>query len=344
VTVPFPPQPAGVAWPTDEWEEAAPVDGVDTGRLSAAVARLLAQPPELGLTLALAVVHGGRLVAEGYADGVDRDTALISWSTAKSITHAVVGLLVGDGALRVDDPVGAPEWQADGDARARITLQQLLEMRSGLRFNEEYVDVGVSHVVDMLFFAGKDDVAAYAASLPLDHAPGTVWSYSSGTTNIVSRRCGGAVGGGEEGTRRFLHERLFGPLGMRSAEPSFDAAGTFIGSSFVHATARDFARFGLLYLRDGVWGDRRLLPAGWAEHARTPTPGVPAEEPFGYGAHWWLWRDVPGMFGAHGYEGQYVLVVPDRDLVVVRLGKTDADLRPNLVAALSEIVASFPTP
>ena len=134
-----------------------------------------------------------------------------------------------------------------------------------------------------------------------------MWNYSSGTTNIVARIAGDVVGGGADSMRTFLQDRLFGPLGMASASPRFDDAGTFIGSSFLYATAQDFARFGYLYLRDGTWDGARLLPEGWVDHARAPVP-VPATEEFGYGAHWWLWREYPGAFAAHGYEGQYVIV------------------------------------
>jgi CubicO group peptidase (beta-lactamase class C family) len=209
-------------------------------------------------------------------------------------------------------------------------------MTSGLRFVEDYVDADISHCIDMLFGAGQHDVAAYAAALPLDHEPGTVWSYSSGTTNILTRLIGDAVGG-TAAMKAFVFDELFAPLGMASADPRFDDAGTFVGSSFLYATARDFARFGELYLAGG----RDLLPPGWIELARTPVPIVPADEPCGYGAHWWVWRDFPGTFAAHGYEGQYIVVAPDRDLVLVRLGKTPADLRPNLVAVLHDIVDGY---
>jgi CubicO group peptidase (beta-lactamase class C family) len=220
-------------------------------------------------------------------------------------------------------------------------VQQLLNMRSGLEFVEDYVDDGVSHVIDMLFGSGKDDVAGYASRFALVAGPGTLWNYSSGTSNILSRIVGEVVGGGEWGMRAFMQRRLFGPLGMSSADPRFDAAGTFIGSSFLYATARDFAKFGLLYLHDGMCSGQRLLPPGWADHASTPTP-VPTEEPYGYGAHWWLWPREPGSFAAHGFEGQRLVVLPRRDLVVVRLGRTLEHQRPGLDAALRAIFSWFP--
>jgi CubicO group peptidase (beta-lactamase class C family) len=292
------------------------------------------------LTLAELVATGGTpddVVFERYGPGVDAGTTLISWSTAKSVTHALVGIAVRDGLLELDAPAPVPEWA--GDERRRITLRDLLTMRSGLRFVEDYVDDSTSHCLDMLFGAGRDDVAGYAAALPLDHEPGTCFNYSSGTTNIVSRIVGQAVGGGEDGMRRFMEDELFAPLGMSSAAPRFDAAGTFVGSSFLYCTARDYARFGLLYLDDGVWEGRRILPDGWVDFARTAVP-VPDGEEFGYGAHWWLWdgQGFPGTFAAHGYEGQYIVVCPSQRRVVVRLGKTPEEQRPTVVERVAELL------
>lgn len=307
-----------------------------------------------GVTLAVLAVHRGEVVAEGYGTQPDTvfgpggpvtaDTTLTSWSMAKSITHAVVGLLVGDGLLDLDASAPVPAWR--GTEKEHITLQHLLEMRPGLRFVEDYVDDAISHCIDMLFGEGKDDHAAYAAALPLDHEPGTVWNYSSGTTNIIARIIGdaiapGAPDGGEAAVRAFLHDRLFAPLGMSSAVARFDAAGTFVGSSYVYATARDFARFGELYLRDGHVGGRQLLPEGWVDHARRQVATDP-DTGVGYGAHWWLWPDLPGGIVAQGYEGQYTVVDPSRDLVVVHLGKWDAADRPVLVEALRQIVRAVP--
>ena len=256
---------------------------------------------------------------------------------AKSITHAAVGILVGEGLLDLHAPAPVPAWS--GTDKESITLQQLLEMRDGLEFVEDYVDGDTSHCIDMLFGSGKDDVAAYAAARPLAHEPGTVWNYSSGTTNIVSRIVTNAVGG-REAMDSLLRDRIFLPAGMTTATPTFDDAGTFIGSSYVYATARDFARFGELYRNDGLAGDgTRVIPAGWRDHGRTFASVDPNGE-FQYGAHWWLWPDLPGAFAAHGYEGQYTLVVPDRELVVVHLGKCPAEVRPLVAAQLRAIVDS----
>ena len=140
--------------------------------------------------------------------------------------------------------------------------------------------------------------------------------------------------------REFLDERLFGPAGMTSANPRFDAAGTWIGSSYVHANARDFARFGELYLRDGMVGGERVLPAGWVDHARVQVATDP-ESGGHYGRHWWIWPDQPRSVAAHGYEGQFVVVLPERDAVIVHLGQTDAAVRNHLVDRLRDVVAAL---
>jgi CubicO group peptidase (beta-lactamase class C family) len=340
--IPLPPQPNGVPWPTVEWSEAALGTDVDHEAVAGALHDIFSTPPELGVSLATLVVHHGAIVAEQYAPDVDRDTTLISWSMAKSMTQAVIGMLVGDGVLDIDAPADVAEFA--GTDKAPITVRNLLAMKSGLEFVEDYVDDAISHCLEMLFGSGMGDHAHYAASQQLLHQPDTVWNYSSGTTNILSRLAGQRAGATtEQAMRAFLHDRLFGPLGMTSAEPKFDPSGTFVGSSYVYATARDFARFGTLYLRDGIWDGVRLLPEGWVDYARTVV-AVSDEPPhFGYGAHWWIWRDQPGSVAAHGYEGQYIVVVPERDLVVVHLGKIPADVRAPLFPKLDRLINAFPT-
>jgi CubicO group peptidase (beta-lactamase class C family) len=322
-------------WPT-ALDDATPT-------LRRAVDAMLAQPDELGVTQALVLVQGGRIIAEGYGPETSAESTLISWSMAKSVTQNLFGLMVRDGLLNIDDRAPIAEWA--NDERAAITIRDLLAMRSGLRFIEDYVDDAISHCIDMLFGAGKDDVAGYAASQPLEHPIGSRFSYASGTTNILCRIASQLLGPGPDGVGAYLNDRLFGPLGMTSATPKFDGAGTFIGSSFLYATARDFARFGEFNRLDGVWNGQRLLPEGWVSYARTPTP-VPETENYGYGAQWWLWP-WKDSFAAHGYEGQRILIVPEAELVVVRLGKTpetaNVALRAALEAIVDAVVGSFPS-
>jgi len=299
---------------------------------------LLDQPTEaLAETHAVLVVQRGQVVAERYGEGIEPYTTLISWSMAKSITQALVGFAVADGLLDIHAPAAVPEWADRDDPRRAITVDHLLRMCSGLAFREDYVDDRVSDVMAMLFGLGQEDMAAFAAGFPLEHPPGTVFNYASGTTNILARLVGDLYGG-RDGVEALLADRLFGALGMASATPKFDAAGTFVGSSYVYATARDFARFGELYLHEGRAGEEQILPSRWVEYARTESevPSGPDEQP--YGAHWWRFPPVPGSFSAQGYEGQRILVVPDLDLVVVRLGKTPVALKPNLDAWLAALV------
>jgi len=323
---PFPAQAAEVPWPTKDWPRGAPP-------------RDFREPQgvDMGATHALVVIWRGRLVYERYGPAHGPDSTLISWSVAKSFLHALVGIGVREGKLDPAARAGVPQWQSPGDARAAITLDQLLRMSSGLFWREDYVDSQQSDVIEMLFGEGKDDVAEFAAHYPLAHPPGSAWCYSSGTSNLVSAIAGRALGG-SGAARECLRRELFARLGMASATVRSDTSGTWIGSSFVFATARDFARFGLLYLRDGVWEGERVLPEGWADHARRVTPGSAGE----YGAHWWLPPMGEGMLSANGYQGQYVFVAPARDVVAVRLGESTADQQPLVREWLAELVARFP--
>jgi CubicO group peptidase (beta-lactamase class C family) len=247
----------------------------------------------------------------------------------KSVINALTGLLVKAGKLALQDPAPVPEWQAPEDPRRNITLDHLLRMTSGLSFDENYSNP-LKDVTFMLLAAS--DMAAYAASKPLVAEPGSAWHYSSGTTNIIARILRGAVGGSEPDYLSFPRRLLFDRIGMRSAIIEPDTSGTFVGSSFMYATARDWARFGLLYLQDGMWKDDRILPVGWVEYSRRRTPASPRGA---YGAHFWL-TVHPGFLGgdgnasglpadafhAIGHEGQFVTISPSRNLVLVRLGLT----------------------
>jgi CubicO group peptidase (beta-lactamase class C family) len=341
-------QPAGVPWPTTAWPEEAPPARAARA-LDGLVDAVCDDDGPLATTYAVVVVQGGAIVAERYGgqlehfdrppDAVAPETRLLSWSMAKSMLHAVVGLLVGDGVLDLDAPANVPEWADPDDPRHAITLRHLLAMRDGLDFVEDYVDERVSDVIEMLFGAGQDDMAHFAADRPLAAPPGTRFNYSSGTSNIVSAVVARAVGHGAP-YQEYLRARLFGPIGMHSAEPELDPTGTWVASSYVRATARDFARFGLLYLRDGTWDGVRLLPQGWVDYGRTIASVDPEDGP--YGAHWWgVEGDTYGTFRASGYEGQSITICPTHDLVVVRLGKTPAAHYPDLTRWRADVVRAF---
>ena len=336
---PLPAQPAGVPWPTQAWPTASlaedhPVQTIlDRGFAPYAL-------ETLGEHQSLVIVQGGRLLFERYGHGFGPDVTCRSWSMAKSITQALAGFLVMDGKLDVHAPADVPEWHGNDDPRAAITVDQLLRMSSGLGWIEVYLPDQPSDVIQMLFGEGRSDMGAYAANFPLSQPPGAAFYYSSGTTNIVCRLLTQTIGARDDAFHAFMRERLFDPLGMTSADPKFDAAGTFIGSSYCFCTARDFARFGLLYLRGGVWEGRQLLPAAWVDYARTLGGMDPADGP--YGAHWWLELAGPGSFSANGHEGQFIVCCPDRDLIIVRNGITPAPTT-LLKAWLREIAEAFPT-
>jgi CubicO group peptidase (beta-lactamase class C family) len=255
-------------WPEgDKVETGAPPPGVDREALERAIDDVFAEPDPAHprRTRALVVVQGGHIVAERYAPGFDAAMPLIGWSISKSVVNALVGLRIGDGNLALTDTALMPEWRGKGDPRGAITLDQLMCMTSGLAFDESYGDTE-SDVAQMLFVKG--DKAGFAASKPLAYPPGTHWSYSSGTTTILAGVLRQTFGDDRD-YLRYPRERLFDPLGMRSAVLEPDAWGIFAASSFLYATARDFARLGLLFLQDGVWEGRRLLPEGWVAYSLT---------------------------------------------------------------------------
>jgi CubicO group peptidase (beta-lactamase class C family) len=343
----LPAQPSGVPWPTETWPEGALPAGVELAPLLDAV---FDPDGPLATTFAMVVVQGGTVVAERYAGALEHfdqpptpvtaETPLLSWSMAKSVLHAAVGLLVGAGRLDLNAPAAVPEWSGADDPRRAITLRQLLAMRDGLEWVEDYVDDRVSDVIHMLFGDGQDDMAHFAADRPLAAEPGARFNYSSGTSNVISGVVARLVGPGED-YARFLHARLFAPIGMTSADPELDAAGTWVASSYLRATARDWARFGLLYLRGGTWAGARVLPEDWVGHARTMV-SVDPEDGSPYGAHWWgVAGDTLGTFRASGYEGQSITICPPLDLVVVRLGKTPLEREPNLVPWRAAMVEAF---
>ena len=268
-----------------------------------------------GTPFAFVVLHKGAVVAERYRQGITPETQLLSWSMAKSFTNAIAGIMAGDSLVSVCAPLDIPEWQGDG--RRDITLKDLMQMQSGLEWNEDY---GNRSDVNLMLHR-ETDMGLFALSKPLEYEPGTHWYYSSGSTNIVMRYLRGKFASDGE-FLSYLRDRLFAPLGI--VNPTFepDMSGTPVGSSYLYVTARDFARFGQLFLDDGCVGGRRILPEGWVEWTTTPA----SDSKGGYGAFFWLNRnkkcpDAPeDMFSCQGHDGQEIYIIPSKDLVVVVLG------------------------
>ncbi len=337
--VPLPPQPEGVAWPDKDWPQGtvpaqtrAPLEAL----IKDAMGRNLGDV--MGESRAIVIIHKGRLVGEYYRPGFGPDTKQISWSMAKSFTSALVGMAVKSGLVKdIDAPMPGP-WAKD-DPRAQISWRQWLNMVDGLDYHEiGEDDLAKNDVVQMMAGPGRFDTVSYAAKLPLVHTPGTHWNYSTAGFHLIARALQGEIAKRDgvdapapQAMVDYVQSSLFKPLGM-DGRIEFDAAGTFLGGSLVWASARDFARFGYLYLRDGVWNGARLLPEGWVDFSRSKTP---ADNATVYGAGWWINAANPDdirpkgqgsalgprdAFSAQGHEGQVIWVVPSRDLVIVRLG------------------------
>jgi CubicO group peptidase (beta-lactamase class C family) len=341
------PAEASALWPEGERVDLASLpESVDAVALNAAIDATFAEPNADAprRTRALIVVHDGRIVAERYAERFGADVPMIGWSMTKTALNALIGLRVKDGKLAAGQDSLLREWRSKADQRAKITLDALLTMTSGLAFDESYGDTD-SDVVQMLF--GSGDMARYAAAKPLLSPPGSEWHYSSGTSLILSRVLRNSFAS-EDDYLAFPRRRLFDPLGMRSAVLESDTSGTFVASSFLYASPRDWARLGLLYLRDGVWNGERLLPEGWVQYSLTSAPSSDGR----YGAQLWLklpQSDALGeppmpedAFYMLGHDEQIVAIVPSRDLVIVRLGLTRKGGDWDSARDLGPIVGAFP--
>jgi len=276
---------------------------------------------------AIVVIHDGHVVAERYAPGFDRDTVQLGWSMTKSVTAGLIGLLVKDGRLQLDAPAG---WTRQ-DGGERISIADLLSMTSGLEFNEGYG--AVSDVTRMLYL--EPDMDEFARGKPLVHAPGAVWSYSSGTAVMLARIFQNTARPDPLG---YLRTRLFGPLGMSSAVIEADESGNLVGSSYMYATPRDWARYGQLLAQDGVWNGDEILPRGYVAMMSSPVASSGGEYGHGMVWRWATHSDKPGVnpdaaygipedtFWMSGHDGQYVAIIPSRQLVIVRMGLTPTRL------------------
>ncbi len=266
-------------------------------------------------TTAVLVVQNGRIVAERYRPDFDMHTSQRTWSVAKSIAGTLIGAAVEDGLIRLDAPAPVPEWQRLGDPRSAITLDRLLRMNSGL--NSDHA----GNRTDALYFGGAT-VADTIAGLPLVAPPGQHFRYSNNDIVAATRALSHVLGDGERALA-YPFNRLFWRIGMTRTVPETDPSGHFIMSSQVWTTARDLARMGLLHLADGMWNGERVLPAGWTETVRRHAAAQPARG-FGYGMTWWTFPADSGLpqdsIVAQGNRGQFVVVIPSRQLVLVRRG------------------------
>jgi CubicO group peptidase (beta-lactamase class C family) len=267
------------------------------------------------VTTSVIVVKGGRIVAERYRPGFGIHTGYRTWSTAKSITAALMAIASKQGLVNLDDRAAIPEWSHPGDPRQAITYKQLLWMSSGL------VSGGAN--TNAVYFGGQD-MESGATTTPLEAVPGTRWKYANNDTLLLLRALRHRLNN-DHRYLRYPYEELLHPLGMWHTRMETDHLGRFIGSSQTYTTARDLTRFGLLLQNDGVWNGKRLLPEGWVAFSATPAPAKPpiAGE-WGYGAQFWLLDQMPGVprgtFTTAGNKGQYVTVVPGHDLLIVRTG------------------------
>jgi len=311
-----------------------------SGKLAEALDHAFAEPPHPPYreVRAIVVMRNGTIIAERYAPGISPDTPLLSYSVSKSVINALIGILVRQGKLDLYAPAPVKAWTSPSDPRHAITLDELLRMTSGLKLDE--TDTGFDPVSRMLFT--QRDMAAYASGANLKHPPGQVWEYTSGNTLIASSILRDAVGGQSADVLRFAQRELFGPVGMQHVVMEFDGTGTPIGSTRFFASAHDWARFGNLYLNDGIVNGQRILPSGWVAYATKPT--LDSE----YGSGFWVnvgrAQGMPAdAFLASGKNGQRVVVIPSQRLVIVRFGITidppNYDIR-GLIRLVSDVIAA----
>ncbi len=289
--------------------------GIDKTALNNITDKLMIHKSYNGNAYAFLVIHKGIPVAEQYKPEFNAKTRFLSWSMAKSFTNALASIMVKDGKLDIQKPADISDWQKDD--RKKITINNLMQMQSGLQWNEDYGNR--SDVTLMLYV--KKDFAGYALKKPLEFRAGSHWYYSSGSANIVNYLLRKQF---KEDSAYYTYAftRLFNKIGMPNAIFEVDPAGTQVGSSYIYATARDYARFGLLYLHDGIFNGERILPEGWVSYTTTPS----AHSNGGYGSFFWLnkgkyYPSAPeDMYSCNGHNGQRIFIIPSKDLVVVVIG------------------------
>lgn len=311
----LPLNPDTIPWPMGDLMTDTIPSGINMDKLDLAVKQAMADTIPSKGTFALMVVYKGQPVAEVYRSDLSANNRFLSWSMAKGFTNTLVGLRVKNAGLDIHQPLNLPEWQ--NDDRKNITLNNLLHMNSGLEWNEDYGNL--SDVTVMLHKYG--DMGAFAAGKKQLFPADSVWLYSSGTTNLLSLVLRNSFTSDIE-YYKYPREALFNKIGMKSAIWETDASGTFVGSSYLYATMRDYARFALLYMNKGNWLGEQLLPENWADYTTTEANGSDGK----YGAFFWLnlsadQPDAPkDTYMCKGHDGQFIFIIPSKELIVIRTG------------------------
>ena len=312
------PWPMGDAPSSEPWPAK-----LDRATVQAAVDLAFADPA--GLTAGMIVVYKGQIVGERYMAGITKDTQLESWSMGKSLTATLVGRVIMDGAFSLDDPAPVPEWRRPGDPRGAIRVRDVMRMSSGLSFtgqDDRWMDPAWQYHDHFFIYAGAVDAFKYSISSPIEFAPNTVGRYRNSDPMTLGFLVRQAVEKRGEPYLTFPQRALFDKIGIRKQVLEPDPWGNFLLSGYDYGTPRNWARLGLLYLRDGVWNGQRLLPEGFTKFVSTPAPAWPRPE---YGGQFWIngigqWNLPPDAYFMSGAGGQHTFIVPSHDLVVVRMG------------------------
>lgn len=317
-------------------DSVAVLDERQQGKLEDAVERAFIEddPEKQKNTRAVVVLHRGHLVAEKYANGITKDSRLLGWSMTKSLTSTMAGLLVRDEKWSLDTPLPIEDWK--GTSKEGITLKHALQMNTGLHFTEQY---GKKSTANTMLWE-SDSMGDYSWNQVLEHEPGKVWYYSSGTTNIIAAVMKEYFES-DDAYLTYLHREVFEKIGAYSFFIEPDASGAFVGSSFGWATARDWARAGQLYLNDGSWNGEQILPKEWVDFVQVPVEG----SDHSYGGQFWLSGRYPGLpadaYMMSGFHGQVVMIIPSQDLVIVRLGLTYKTGDFDFVEFINDIVTAI---
>ncbi|WP_340588168.1 serine hydrolase [Erythrobacter alti] len=341
---------------SDEAMAAVVVDpGISRERLARQVDELFTSP-DIGETQAVLVLREGEIVAERYAEGFDEQTIFPGWSLSKNVTAVLIGMMVADGRLALDDPAPITAWQRTGDPRGGVTLRHLLQMRSGLRYGQPNDPIYADPTDRMVLLEGRDDMGAWAIAQPLEDEPGSTFRYSDPSIMILSAIAtdllepDGSADARQQSMAEFVDARLAVPLGMETLVGEYDASGTLIGGSQFWASARDWAIFADFLRKKGSVQGAQIVPRRWVEFMASPSPASES-----YGATLWLnhhggeepsaiFRDAGAetIFAGIGRFGQYMIVSPDQRLVLVRLGVTEQPQRARLAEEMADIFALYP--